>query len=203
MTLTRLFFLVSLIIALLALPLRAYACGEERWTVKVAQDQHVKYFYEQFRISSRQLRPAQETTIAELHRWPWPFGDRKKPPQWAAVSRSHSKAEYQIWTVTAYLTEKKNEADKDYHLILASGERTLVAEIPHPVCLGSTPEPLKSLITKARADFDKWWRRRRPGPINQRVRVTGLGMFDTLGHAKGTSPNGIELHPVIAIKFLD
>ena len=42
------------------------------------------------------------------------------------------------------------------------------------------------------------------GPeFNQRVRVTGVGMFDTLDHAEGTSPNGIELHPVIKIQFLD
>jgi hypothetical protein len=187
---------------LLSLPTTAYLCGEERWSVKVAQDQHVKYLFQGYDIRTHRLIAPRETTIAELHRWAWPFGDRKKPPKWAEDMRSRSKAEYQIWTITATLTEKLTESDEDYHLVLTSGTRTLVAEIPNPDCLVDTPQPLRGMITKARADFDGWWSRRRRGALNQPVRVTGIGMFDTLGHATGTSPNGFELHPVIAIEFL-
>ena len=68
----------------------------------------------------------------------------------------------------------------------------MVAEIPNKNCLDNTPEPLRSQIIKARSDFDDWAN----GPnkhFPQKVRITGVGFFDTLGHATGTSPNGIEL----------
>ena len=90
-------------------------------------------------------------------------------------------------------------------MILKSGQRTLVAEIPSPDCLDDTPEPLRGMIIQARQDFDTWFASHSSdGPeFNQKVPVTGVGMFDTLGHAEGTSPNGIELHPVIKIEFLE
>ena len=201
MKLTKRSLTLLIVLFFLSFPATAYLCGTERWAVKVAQDEHVNYFFKGFKLSSKKLNPAQTTTIAQLHRWAWPFGARIKPPDNA--KRSSSKVEYQIWTVTAFLIAKSNEDDKDYHLILTDGQRTLVAEIPHPDCVRETPEPIRGLIKKARKDFDEWWTRRRRGALNQKVRVTGLGFFDTLGHAKGTSPNGIELHPVIAIKFLD
>ena len=78
----------------------------------------------------------------------------------------------------------------------------MVAEIPNKNCLDNTPEPLRSQIIKARSDFDAWAN----GPnkhFPQKVRVTGVGFFDTLGHATGTSPNGIELHPVTKIEFMN
>jgi len=108
---------------LLSFPATVYLCGEERWAVKVAQDQHVKYLFQGYDIRTHRLITPRETTIAELHRWAWPFGDRKKPPKWAEDMRSRSKAEYQIWTVTATLTEKLPESDEDYHLVLTSGNR--------------------------------------------------------------------------------
>jgi hypothetical protein len=61
------------------------------------------------------------------------------------------------------------------------------------------------MIKQARQDFETWFTAHSAdGPeFNQKVRITGVGMFDTLGHAEGTSPNGIELHPVIKIEFLN
>jgi hypothetical protein len=85
-------------------------------------------------------------------------------------------------TVTATLTEKLTESDEDFHLVLTSGTRTLVAEIPNPGCLVDTPQPFQGMITEIRADFDGWWSRRRCDALNQLVRVIGIGMFDTLGH---------------------
>ena len=177
MKLTKQLLPILMLMSFLSFPATAYSCGKERWAVKVAQDEHVNYFFKGFTLSSKKLNPARTTTIAELHRWAWPFGARIKPPDNA--KRSWSKAEYQIWTVTAFLIGKSNEDDNDYHLILTDGQRTLVAEIPHPVCVRNTPEPIRGLIKKARKDFDEWSVRRRRGAVNQKVRVTGLGFFDT------------------------
>lgn len=186
-------------------PVTAMLCGTERWQVKVCQDNHVKYLFKDFDTDTAELIPTRHTTISKLQAYAWPFGTKKHPPKWSWYQRSTSKVEYQIWEVNARFFKKKNEADQDYHLILKSGQRTLVAEVPHPDCVEDTPEPLKSMILQARADFDTWFAAHADeGPeFNQKVRVTGVGMFDTLGHAEGTSPNGIELHPVIKIEFLD
>jgi hypothetical protein len=125
-------------------------------------------------------------------------------PKWAWTQRA-SKAEGAIWRINAFLLKKKNETDQDYHLVLQRNGKTLVAEIPNPDCLDDTPEPLKSMIIKARSDFDDWFAEHHSeGPVfHQRVSIWGIGMFDTQGHAEGTASNGIELHPVVKIEFLD
>jgi len=186
-------------------PATALLCGTERWEVKVCQDAHVQYLFKDFDVDTGELISPVHTTIAKLHNYAWPFGNNMHPPRWSWYQRSTSKAEYQIWEVNARLVKKKNETDQDYHLILKTGQRTLVAEIPSPDCLDDTPEPLRGMILQARQDFDTWFASHSSeGPeFDQKVRVTGVGMFDTLGHAEGTSPNGIELHPVIKIEFLD
>jgi len=77
----------------------------------------------------------------------------------------------------------------------------LVAEIPDLDCLVDTPQRLRGMITKA-SGFRRLVVTQKRGALNQPVPVTGIGMFETLDHATCTSPNGIELHPVIAIEFL-
>lgn len=180
------------------------ACGKERWDVKVAQDQHVNYFFQQNEVSTGELQPVQKTSIKALHNQPYPFASLTGfPPKWSYYQRA-GVAEFRIWQITAYLTKKKNEADEDYHLVIKSGSRYLVAEIPSVNCVENTIEPLKSMIIKARTDFDEWFAAQPDKKnFNQKVRVTGLGFFDRVHGAEGTSPNGIELHPVIKIEFLN
>jgi hypothetical protein len=111
-------------------------------------------------------------------------------------------------TIEATLFDYKEEAgahgDSDYHLAIKdSAGRTVIAEIPKPDCLNNTPEPLKSMITQARSDFDSHFTATGSfKTANQKVRITGPGMFDKLHGQKGVAPNGIEIHPVIKIEFL-
>jgi hypothetical protein len=35
------------------------------------------------------------------------------------------------------------------------------------------------------------------------VQVTGVGSFDYLHGPTGVTPNGIELHPILAVEFAD
>jgi hypothetical protein len=37
--------------------------------------------------------------------------------------------------------------------------------------------------------------------VNRRINIGGLGFFDELQGQVGVAPNGIELHPVIHIRF--
>jgi hypothetical protein len=180
----------------------SFACGTERWNIKVAQDQHVKYFFQRNDISTGKLQPVQKTTIEDLHNEPYPFASlRGFPPKWSYDLRA-GQAEFRIWQITAFLTKKKNEDDEDYHLVIKDGDRYLVAEIPSETCVENTIEPLKSMILKARSDFDEWFAGQTRRTFNQKVRLTGLGFFDRVHGAEGASPNGIELHPVIKIEFL-
>jgi hypothetical protein len=44
-----------------------------------------------------------------------------------------------VYKLSATLTQYKLEADSDYHLVLSDGNgHTMIAEIPHPACVGST-----------------------------------------------------------------
>lgn len=180
------------------------ACGVERWNIKVVQDQHSKYFFQNNDLATGKLQPFLTTTIADLQKQPYPLNVSPKspPPKWSYDLRAGT-AEFRMWTVTAFLTKKKNEKDEDYHLIMDDGTgRSLVAEIPSPNCVAETPEPLKSMILEARSDFDDWFMKQTKKTFFQKVRMTGIGFFDRVHGSEGESPNGIELHPVIKIAFL-
>ena len=185
MKLFRRFLVLSILALALTFPVTAFLCGTERWTVKVAQDEHARFLYKNHKISSGKLHPAVNTTIAKLSKFAWPFPGNVKSPKWSWTQRA-SKAEGQIWRINAFFLKKKDEADQDYHLVLQSGSKKLVAEIPHPDCVEDTPEPLKSMIIKARSDFDAWFEEHKSeGPdFHQKVRVSGIGMFDALGHLR-------------------
>jgi hypothetical protein len=105
------------------------------------------------------------------------------------------------YQVPATLTEFKTEADSDYHLVLSSGGKTMIAEIPSPACV--TGGPLQPGIANARAEFDARLASstQRFQKVNLPVIVTGVGFFDRVHGQTGVAPNGIELHPVLDIQF--
>jgi hypothetical protein len=62
------------------------------------------------------------------------------------------------------------------------------------------------MIAKVRADFDaKFSVTGSFKPSNQKVRITGPAMFDVQHGTpqRGVAPNGIEIHPIIEIEFLN
>jgi hypothetical protein len=76
----------------------------------------------------------------------------------------------------------------------------MIAEIPSPSCIGSSPflpsiRYVRSKFTTAYHPTDFW---KRP---NVTVQVTGVGFFDFIHGQSGVAPNGIELHPVLAIRI--
>ena len=165
-------------------------CGSERWSTKTGQDKEWNLVQQQ---------PVW-TTIEEL-RTLAPPPDLKQTP-----SVRHPPAEITTYTVTAYLIGYKREADRDYHLILASPEAmniTMIAEIPSGLCVGDN---LRSVVTKEQ----KWVRDhfgavKQPGRLKsfsrspKLVTVTGVGFFDFSHGQDGVAPNAIELHPVLKI----
>jgi hypothetical protein len=124
------------------------------------------------------------------------------PPVWGTTA-PRSSAEFVTFQVVAELVGFKLEADLDFHVVLrgSSGE-TMIAEIPAPSWVrGSRAE---AEIRSARVAFLKIFGRPRKSltvletPIL--VRVTGVVFFDKLHGQTGVAPNGVELHPVVALE---
>jgi hypothetical protein len=91
--------------------------------------------------------------------------------------------------------------DGDVHMVIADEHgHTIIIEAAPPFC-GDPNSPWRAQIERVRAIVDKeipyamiGWRRRT-------VSVAGVGYFDSLHGQLGVAPNGIELHPVLAICF--
>lgn len=182
------------------------ACGTERWPVKVVQDRHQKYFFKNRDIDSEELVEPVETTVAKLSNQPWPFNWSVGafPLQWTYHYR-HGQAEFTIWRLKGTLLKRKKEDDEDYHLVIKSGNRRMIAEIPSPSCVEGTPEPIKTMIVQTREEFDDWYAvQPDKNNLNAKVRITGIGYFDRVHGGEGqVLNNGVELHPVIKIEFID
>jgi hypothetical protein len=182
----RWLFYLLLVAAALSAPLffGRMDVGGGRWPVKT------------FRDRDRDLVRMQpvDATVAELSWMPRPADDsfrglRRIPP-----------VELTVYRVEARLRDVIDGLDGDIHLLLADPKdpsRTMIAEIPMPMfAIGSG---LGEIFEQERREVRR--RRRSRGAI---VQVTGIGFFDpsthdTLGVPRG---NGLELHPVIALKFL-
>lgn len=174
-----------LILAILALSTPAPAdCGEERAALKLGLDADARHV---------DLRPA-DTTIAELVALPVPHHPMRHHPMRRAP------AELRTWRVSATVTGYKLETDGDYHVVLSDEHgATMIVEIPSVEC--SAASPWAAAIATARAVMDT----RRPGKKLRHtsipVVVTGVGFFDKIHGQSGVAPNGIELHPVLAIEI--
>jgi hypothetical protein len=210
MKLTRRILILSVLSLFLTFPITAFLCGKERWPVKVATDTQNNVLFKGGSVSGGQLIDAKTTTIAQLQTFAYPYGKLTAPTP-PADDNIRTSAERQIWTVDATIFAYKEEVapgDTDYHIAIKDGANTMIAEIPDPNCVTDTPEPLKSMITQARADFDAHFSGGKKAgggfkTTNTKVRITGPGLFDHFHKQKGyAKPNGIEIHPVIKIEFL-
>ncbi len=164
----------------------AERCGGSRFTVKTGSDPDAG------RVDLRSVTP---TTIAALTARPAPRtlpGNNRIPP-----------VETTVYRVTATLDRYALvPADSDYHLILRDNAgHTMITEIPDPSCVG-TASPFKALVGRARAKFDaRYTPSATLAGANVPVTVTGVGFFDSLHGQAGVAPNGVELHPVLDVRF--
>ncbi len=158
--------------------------GGGRWPVKTFRDRD--------RALVRMV-PV-DATVAGLSRVPRP----------AAASflglRRIAPVELTVYLVRARLRAVIDGVDGDIHLLLADPDdpaRTMIAEIPVPMF--SIGSGLGDVFNEERSEVQRHRRER-----NASVEVTGIGFFDPYTHDRpgGTPTNGLELHPVIGLKFL-
>jgi hypothetical protein len=158
------------------------SCGIERWDVKTGTDPAAAS------VDQTVVHP---TTIAQLDALQAPVNPTTRV----------APVEDRVYQLTATLTAYKIESDSDYHLALAdAAKRTMIAEIPAPNCISTGP--FKSAVIQARHTFDAVLHAT-PSyqTANMKVVITGVGFFDRIHGQRGVAPNGIELHPVLAISL--
>jgi len=175
--------------ASITITVQSPTCGVERWSVKTGGDPDAV---------SVDLNNVAHTTIANLR--------TLTPPSTPPDNARFGPAEYTVYEVTATMTLYKLEGDVDYHIVLQDENgATLISEIPCPCCVALS-SPFTAAIANARQKFDARFTATTSfplPPVSVPVRVTGVGFFDFIHGQTGVAPNGIELHPVLDIVFLE
>ena len=119
----------------------------------------------------------------------------------AVLGQARLPQEMRTVTVTATLVSVKRESDSDLHLVLAVGGATMIGEIPHPSCVASGPFRAGSARARAALDALVPALARSGGfvPVGRQVTVTGVVFLDPPHGQTGKAPNGVELHPIVAL----
>jgi hypothetical protein len=168
----------------------ALACGTDRWPVNTATDLDAGQIVLTLRTATiAQLRNIQEPAHPNTRR-----------------ARRFAPVETGVATIQGILTVIKHEQDEDYHLVISdpsdpSGKTTMIVEAPNPPCAAGSR--FINDIVRVRQTIVAFFR----GPIRGRhdigipITVTGIPFFDVLHGQEGVAPNGIELHPILAIQF--
>jgi hypothetical protein len=171
----------------------ALACSKERGAVKNGADRDA---------GDVDLTP-KITTIAEL-------SDLKAPPSPNTRKASRFRdAEFQTFTIDAILVGIKKESDEDYHIVIqAPGdeEGLMVIESVSPNCTDGSifTQQIEDVRTAIDEKIPRIGKKIDLSPrkrLNIPVTVTGVGFFDPIHGQDGVAPNGIELHPILDIKF--
>jgi hypothetical protein len=162
----------------------ASGCGVERWAVKTGTDA------DRGKVSSKVVSTSIQALVS-----------RAKPSHYPANARI-APTELHVYQVTATITQYKEEADSDVHLVLKGAQNhSMIAEIPAPSCVGSTSR-WRAGIASARSTWthtyplSSSWHH-----ISRRVTLRGLGFFDEIHGQTGVARNGIEIHPVIRVQL--
>jgi hypothetical protein len=166
-----------------------------RWPVKTGQDP------DKARVSTTPVI----TTVEELSKLTPPATDdlRSKGLQSSRIAP----VELTVYTVEATILRGKLEADGDYELIIQGKTgATMIAESPTPTKMFVGNSPWFSEMATVRKQLDEEFvvaqglKPRRGGGVH--ARITGVGFFDLVHGQTGVAPNGIELHPILRLEFL-
>jgi hypothetical protein len=115
--------------------------------------------------------------------------------------------EKQVVVVKAFVTEMKDEDDRDMHFVLKSiySDSTMVGEIPDPGCPDFDNFPqLNELFQKTRDNGVKVKEILKKTKKPVKVRITGIPFWDGV-HSKtpvGASKYCREIHPIIKIEII-
>lgn len=152
-------------------------CGFDRWPVKIMRDHD----------ASQVRRAPVPATISELGRIPvpqipYPRNNRIAPQ------------ELTVYRIRGIIQHISVENDHDWHLIVrdpVNSAATMVVEIPDPECVSD--QGLKADLIEARRVLHTI-------PKHGLAEIDGVGFFDFIHTQRGGNRNGLELHPVLALR---
>ncbi len=163
------------------------ACGVERWAVKTLTDSDAAKV-------NFQAVPGSVGTLVSL-------------PKPAALPKNSRIApvELTVYTVKAHVEEFKLENDSDIHVVISNPDdpnETMIVEFVNTQCIDPAKAIQETAMAKTREDFIGICGEpaRKFLTCEVDVEITGVGFFDFIHGQTGVSPNGIEIHPVLAIK---
>ena len=179
----------------LAVSVSAFACGKERWPVKVLSDPDNHLI----------IRTVKPMTVAELAALDGPPNDQRTAKN--AVNHRLGTPEETTYRVTALLLGYRKEQDGDFHLVLKDpkSDATMIAEIPDPRCI--TDPTLSKHADSFRkalvAKFGTPGKKTKRFPTPARIVVRGIGFFDIKHPTEqdGAAPNNLEIHPVLGLSL--
>jgi len=148
-------------------------------------------------------RTPQSITVDALRALPVPAGYDKYN------DATRYAPERQIYTVQAQVLGWKVEADRDYHIVIAqpgSPTHTMIVESIDPGCPLAKQSVFAPAFASVRAAFASCHIAPTPRfnkcAIPVPVEIQGPAFFDPIHGQTGVAPNGIEIHPVLAIRSL-
>jgi hypothetical protein len=158
--------------------------GVERWGVKTLTDASA------FSVNLTPVNSSVAALVALTA--PTPYAGMPRTPP----------IETTTYSITCFITIKKEEADSDYHLVLSDGINTLIGEIPDPSCTTAASSGHVSEYMAAKAFTDAHIAHGNVSGISlPAVTVTGVGFLDPPHGQTGAAPNNFELHPILDIHF--
>ena len=185
---------------------RSGPCGVERWDVKTGTDEAA---------ASVDLGAAVVAKIDSLRRLSAPALIEVRTPRGVEERVARDLRDVRLVCV-------KHEDDRDDHLVVeerddpviepsedrgckqlhdAPSLRTMVVEVPDPACMPDG-HPWRERIAAVRALVDRETHpEARARRVNRIVSLRGVTFFDVLHGQLGVAPNGVELHPVVAMCF--
>jgi hypothetical protein len=168
-------------------------CGVERWHVKTLTDPDA---------SAVNFSP-QVTTVEQLNALTRPAGISRGP----SSDQRYGPTELQTYTVQAWLVGWRPELDQDFILGLqdVNSIQTMRAESVSPRCSNACMSAKRAEYAQVRKLLEHCL------PVSQRflrprdptkLEVTGVAFFDFPHGQYASAPNGIELHPILSVKWL-
>ncbi|HWY13229.1 MAG TPA: hypothetical protein VN026_17995 [Bacteroidia bacterium] len=159
--------------------------GIERWDIKTVTDKD---------SSKINVNPIQ-SSVSELI-------NTKVPFEKIGNHSPRTGNEFNVYSITVYITFYKLEADSDIHIVacdLNNKNITMICEIPNPNCPQVKKSPYLKNIIEARKIFLSF--KKTAHSIQEGTYIlTGVCFYDKLHGQTGLAPNGIELHPLLNIK---
>ncbi len=104
--------------------------------------------------------------------------------------------ELKTYTVIGTVVEVDRKSDGDYHILLKSGDKYLITEVPNPDCDHAEGSAYNAIYAELVAFIEE------NDLEGKEIEVTGVAFVDIDHHySRKQADNNIELHPILRIRF--